>query len=100
VQRCATLLDLDLTWEGSGIDEKAMDKNGNTVVAVDPRYFRPTEVETLLGDPNKARRELGWTPRTPFVDLVREMVEADLRAAQRDALVRKHGFNAYNASET
>jgi GDPmannose 4,6-dehydratase len=100
VQRCATLLDLDLVWEGSGIDEKAMDKNGNTIVAVDSRYFRPTEVETLLGDPNKARRELGWTPRTPFADLVREMVEADLKTAQRDALVRKHGFNAYTASGT
>jgi GDPmannose 4,6-dehydratase len=100
VQRCATLLDLDLTWEGSGIDEKAIDKNGNTIVAVDPRYFRPTEVDTLLGDPTKARRELGWTPRTPFADLVREMVESDLKAAQRDALVRKHGFDAYNVSET
>ncbi|MGD0442391.1 MAG: GDP-mannose 4,6-dehydratase [Edaphobacter sp.] len=98
VERCAMLLDLDLTWEGSGIDEKAIDKNGNTVVAIDPRYFRPTEVDTLLGDPNKARRELGWTPRTPFADLVREMVEADLKAAQRDALVREHGFNTYNAN--
>jgi GDPmannose 4,6-dehydratase len=100
VQRCAILLDLDLTWEGSGIDEKAFDKNGNTVVAVDPRYFRPTEVDTLLGDPTKARRELGWTPRTPFADLVREMVESDLKAAQRDALVRKHGFDAYSVNET
>jgi GDPmannose 4,6-dehydratase len=100
VQRCAALLDLDLTWEGSGVDEKAVDKNGSTVVAVDPRYFRPTEVDTLLGDPSKARRELGWTPRISFADLVREMIMADLKAAQRDALVRKHGFDAYNVSET
>jgi GDPmannose 4,6-dehydratase len=100
VQRCAALLDLDLTWEGSGIDEKAIDKNGSTVVAVDPRYFRPTEVDTLLGDPSKARRELGWTPRISFADLVREMVMADLKAAQRDALVRKHGFDVYNVNET
>ncbi|WP_158944608.1 GDP-mannose 4,6-dehydratase [Granulicella sp. S190] len=100
VQRCAKLLDLNLTWEGSGIDEKAVDSNGNIIVAVDPRYFRPTEVETLLGDPSKAKRELGWTPRTSFDDLVREMVDSDFKAAQRDALVRKHGFEAYNVRET
>jgi GDPmannose 4,6-dehydratase len=100
VQRCAKLLELDLTWQGTGLDEKAIDKNGNTVVAVDPRYFRPTEVETLLGDPGKAKRELGWTPRTSFDDLVREMVDSDFKAAQRDALVRQHGFDAYNVRET
>jgi GDPmannose 4,6-dehydratase len=100
VQRCAALLDLDLAWEGVGVDEKAIDKSGNTIVAVDHRYFRPTEVETLLGDPSKARRELGWTPRTSFDELVREMVASDLKAAQRDALVRKHGFDAYNVRET
>jgi GDPmannose 4,6-dehydratase len=100
VKRCAKLLDLDLTWQGTGLEEKAIDNDGNIVVAVDPRYFRPTEVETLLGDPGKAKRELGWTPRTSFDDLVREMVESDLKAAQRDALVRKHGFEAYNVRET
>jgi GDPmannose 4,6-dehydratase len=100
VQRCAKILELDLTWQGSGIDEKATDKQGNVVVAVDPRYFRPTEVETLLGDPTKAHRELGWTPRTSFDQLVEEMVASDLKAAQRDALVRKHGFDAYNVRET
>jgi GDPmannose 4,6-dehydratase len=100
VQRCAKLLELDLTWQGTGIDEKALDAKGNVVVAVDPRYFRPTEVETLLGDPSKAQRELGWTPRTSFEQLVKEMVESDLKAAQRDALVRKHGFDAYNVRET
>ena len=100
VQRCAKLLDLDLTWQGSGVEEKALDKDGKVVVAVDPRYFRPTEVETLLGDASKAQRELGWTPRTSFDELVREMVEADLKAAQRDALVLRHGFDAYNVHET
>jgi GDPmannose 4,6-dehydratase len=100
VQRCAKLLDMNLTWQGSGIDEKAVDSKGNIVVAVDPRYFRPTEVETLLGDPSKAKRELGWTPRTSFDELVREMVDADFKAAQRDALVREHGFDAYNVRET
>ena len=100
VQRCAKRLELDLTWEGSGINERAVDKNGKLVVAVDPRYFRPTEVETLLGDPSKAQRELGWTPRTSFDQLVEEMVASDLKAAQRDALVRQHGFDAYNVRET
>jgi GDPmannose 4,6-dehydratase len=100
VQRCAALLQLDLTWTGAGIDEKAVNPKGETIVAVDPRYFRPTEVETLLGDPSKAHRELGWTPRTTFDELVREMVECDLKAAERDALVRRHGFDAYNVRET
>jgi len=100
VKRCASLLELDLSWSGSGVEEKAVDPEGNIVVAVDPRYFRPTEVETLLGDPSKAKRELGWTPRTSFNELVREMVESDLQAAKRDALVREHGFNAYNVRET
>jgi GDPmannose 4,6-dehydratase len=100
VQRCADLLDLDLTWQGSGVDEKALDADGNIVLAVDPRYFRPTEVETLLGDPSKAKRELGWTPRTPFHDLVREMVESDLNIAKRDALAVAHGYDAFTVRET
>jgi GDPmannose 4,6-dehydratase len=97
--RCAKLLELELTWQGSGIDEKACDRDGNVIIGVDPRYFRPAEVETLLGDPGKAMRELGWRPSTSFDDLVREMVEADLRSAERDALVRQHGFDAYNGHE-
>ncbi len=99
VQRCANLLDMDLTWQGEGLDEKACDRNGNTVIGVDPRYFRPAEVETLLGDAGKACRELGWKPGTSFDELVREMVEADLKSAERDALVRLHGFDAYNVRE-
>ncbi len=100
IRRCAEQLELGLTWQGTGVDEKALDSDGNVVVAVDPRYFRPTEVETLLGDASKAKRELGWTPRTSFDELVREMVQSDLESAQRDALVRKHGFAAYNVRET
>jgi GDPmannose 4,6-dehydratase len=100
VQRCAKLLEMDLTWSGSGVDEKAVDKAGNVIVAVDPRYFRPTEVETLLGDATKAKRELGWEPRIAFDELVREMVECDLKAAECDALVLRHGYDAYNVHET
>jgi GDPmannose 4,6-dehydratase len=69
------------------------------VVRVDPRYFRPTEVETLLGDPTKAREKLGWTPKTSFRELVREMVQEDYKSARRDDLVRRHGFDAYDHHE-
>jgi GDPmannose 4,6-dehydratase len=99
VQRCAALLGLDLNWRGQGAEEQAVDRAGNVVVGVDSRYFRPTEVATLLGDATKARRELGWAPRISFDDLVREMVESDLKSAERDALVRLHGFDAYNVRE-
>ena len=101
VTRAAECLGMALDWRGKALEEHAIDKaTAKTVVRVDPRYFRPTEVETLLGDPSKAKRELGWTPRTSFDELVKEMVEADLKAAERDALVRKHGFAAYNVRET
>ena len=69
------------------------------MVSVDPRYFRPTEVETLLGDPSKAKRELGWVPRTTFRELVKEMIAEDLSTAERDALVKKHGFATHNFHE-
>ena len=100
IDRCAKRLEMKLTWQGSEKDEQAVDEFGRVIVAVDPRYFRPTEVETLLGDPGKAQRELGWTPRTSFEELVNEMVDADLRSAERDALVRRHGFDAYNVRES
>jgi GDPmannose 4,6-dehydratase len=99
VVRCAELLEMELTWSGSGVEETAQDSSGKVVISVDPRYFRPTEVETLLGDSSKARRELGWVPRTSFEDLVKEMVESDLSAAQRDALVMRHGYKAYDTRE-
>ena len=100
IERCAARLEMKLMWQGSGKDEHATDEHGRVVVAIDSRYFRPTEVESLLGDASKAQRELGWTPRTTFDELVNEMVDADLRLAERDALVRSHGFDAYNVRES
>jgi len=86
-------LGIALSWQGSGLDEVAVDINGRQVVAVDPRYFRPAEVETLLGDPALAHRKLGWETKTSFDSLVREMVAADLKAAEREALLRQHGLH-------
>jgi GDPmannose 4,6-dehydratase len=99
VDLSASFLDIKITWQGAGAEETGVDQNGNVVVAIDPRYYRPTEVETLLGDASKARRELGWKPRTSFRELVREMVEEDLKSAERDALVRKHGYSVFNFHE-
>jgi GDPmannose 4,6-dehydratase len=92
-------LGLTIKWKGQGIDEKGYDQLGNCIVAVDARYFRPTEVDTLLGDPTKARTKLGWQPRTSFDQLVAEMVREDLKAAERDELVKKHGYSAYDYNE-
>jgi GDPmannose 4,6-dehydratase len=99
VTRAAESLDIQLTWQGNGVDEIAVDGTGTTVVAVDPKYFRPTEVETLLGDPSYAHERLGWKPTVSFADLVKEMVRADLVSAKRDQLVKKHGYDAYDYHE-
>ena len=99
VDIAAKELGIQVRWEGVGVDEKGYDDNGKCIVAVDPRYFRPTEVETLLGDPSKAKEKLGWTPRTTFAELVKEMVQEDLRLAERDELAKKHGFGAFNYHE-
>jgi GDPmannose 4,6-dehydratase len=82
VDAVAAELGMRISWKGKGVDEKGHDEKGRCVVAVDPRYFRPAEVESLLGDASKARDKLGWTARTSFRDLVREMTRADLRAAE------------------
>lgn len=100
VTAAAACLDLTLNWEGEGCDERALDAKGNIIVAVDPRYFRPAEVETLLGDSRKARKELGWSPRTSFAELVEEMVREDLKSAERDELVQSHGFESYTYHES
>jgi len=99
VSIAAAELGWNLTWTGRGIDEKALDDSGQVIVAVDPHYFRPAEVETLLGDATHARNRLGWKPRVQFEELVREMVQSDLAEAKRDALVRKHGFRSYERKE-
>ena len=99
VDLSAQFLGMEISWEGTGVEEKGIDKQGNVIVAVDPRYYRPTEVETLLGDASKARRELGWEAKVSFRDLVKEMVEEDLKTAEKDALVRKHGYSVFNFHE-
>lgn len=99
VEASAKELGIEIEWRGSGVEEKGYDGSGTLIVAVDPRYFRPTEVETLLGDPSKAKQKLGWLPKTTFSELVTEMVREDLKSAERDELVKKHGFAAYDYHE-
>jgi GDPmannose 4,6-dehydratase len=95
-----SLLDMRIKWQGDGVDEVGIDAaTGRTLVRVDPRYFRPTEVETLLGDPTKARQMLGWTAEIGFSELVAEMIAEDLKEAQRDALVAKEGYKVYSHHE-
>jgi len=90
---------LKIQWRGRGLDEVGVDQDGRVLVRVDPRYFRPTEVETLLGDPSKAREKLGWVPQTTFEELVKEMMAHDLELARRDELIKKNGFAACDYNE-
>lgn len=99
VNAAAQELGIKITWQGHGVEETGTDQTGKTIIKVDPRYFRPTEVETLLGDPSKAKEKLGWVPKTTFNELVAEMVREDLKSAERDELVKKHGFAAYDYHE-
>ncbi len=100
IELAAGHLDIAIEWRGQGVDEEGIDAHtGLRMVAVDPRYFRPTEVETLLGDPTKAKEKLGWTPKISFEQLVEEMVQADLQAAERDALCRREGFRVFDHYE-
>ena len=90
----------NIRWDGEGIDEKGYDvSSGKLIVKVDRRYFRPTEVETLLGDPTKAKEKLGWVPKITFEEMVCEMMNNDIKIAKRDSLVTKHGFNAPKFNE-
>ncbi|MDD2338439.1 MAG: GDP-mannose 4,6-dehydratase, partial [Geobacteraceae bacterium] len=118
VNVAAAELGIVLRWEGEGLDEVGIVESvrsevlgvrskddtpypspGDVIVRVDPRYFRPTEVEALLGDPTKAKEKLGWVPQTSFQELVSEMVLGDLEEAKRDELCRRHGFNTFNYHE-
>ncbi len=99
VNAAAKEIGMAITWKGEGVDEKGYDARGACIVSVDPRYFRPTEVETLLGDATKAREKLGWVPKIRFPELVAEMMREDLKSAERDELVKKHGFDAYDGHE-
>lgn len=101
VDAAAKELGMEVRWEGSGVEEKGYWVNGHVqesspIVCVDPRYFRPTEVETLLGDASKAREKLGWVPRITFDELVAEMVREDLKSAERDELVKRHGYTTFD----
>ncbi len=111
VNAAAKELDMDIHWEGTGVDERGYlinpsSREGETdvaiqkpIVQVDPRYFRPTEVETLLGDPSKAKQKLGWSPKIGFNELVEEMVREDYKSAQRDELVKQHGYDVAQPRE-
>jgi GDPmannose 4,6-dehydratase len=116
----ASELGITLQWKGKGARETGIIKKiaenksrltplaqrrknnlkpGDPIISVDPRYFRPTEVDTLLGDPSKAKKKLGWEPRISFEDLVREMVSHDLEEAQKDELCKQSGFTVYERNE-
>jgi len=100
VETACEELGIPVRWEGDGLNEQGIDeRNGKVIVCVDPRYFRPTEVDTLLGDASEAKERLGWTPRTSFRDLVSEMVVWDLREAEKDQLCRNEGFEVMNRHE-
>jgi GDPmannose 4,6-dehydratase len=100
VNLAAKELDIELKWDGRGVNETGTDvATGKIIIRVDPRYFRPTEVETLLGDSTKARKKLGWIPKISFKELVREMVTCDLNDAKKDDLCNKEGFLTYNHQE-
>jgi len=110
VDTAARVLGIDIAWEGRGSRERGVVaavrgddapgvEAGQTIVVVDPQYFRPTEVETLLGDPGKARRQLGWEPRTGFDAMVRDMVAHDLATARRDRLLAAHGYDVAMSME-
>jgi GDPmannose 4,6-dehydratase len=110
VEAVAQELGMKILWEGKGVKEVGIVdsalstqhsalKAGRVIVAVDPRYFRPTEVDALLGDASKARKKLGWTPKIKFKQLVAEMVSADFKAAKRDELVKRHGHKVFDRNE-
>jgi GDPmannose 4,6-dehydratase len=99
VEHAANEIGITITWQGVGLEEEGFDQEGRCIIAVDARYFRPAEVETLLGDATKAKEQLGWRPRTTFKELVAEMMHEDLKSAERDELVKRHGYVALDHHE-
>jgi GDPmannose 4,6-dehydratase len=99
VDAAAREIGISISWQGKGLEEKGYDAYGKCIVQVDPRYFRPTEVETLLGDASKAKEKLGWSTKISFAELVAEMVREDLKAAERDELVKRKGYKVFNHHE-
>jgi GDPmannose 4,6-dehydratase len=99
IEIAAKELDINITWKGKGKEEKGYDSSGRCIVQIDPRYFRPTEVETLLGDSTKAKEKLGWTPKITFHELVAEMVREDFKEAKREELIKKNGYPVFNHYE-
>jgi GDPmannose 4,6-dehydratase len=100
IETSARQLGISIRWEGNGVEEKGVnEENNNIIVAVDPGYFRPTEVDNLLGDASKAREKLGWEPRISFQQLISEMVTEDMKEAQKDNLCRQEGYKTYDHFE-
>jgi len=99
VEAAAREIGLSISWQGEGMAEKGYDPHGKCLVQVDPRYFRPTEVETLLGDASKAKKKLGWETKIPFAELVAEMAREDLKTAERDELVKRNGYKIFEYNE-
>ena len=100
VEQAAQELGMQIEWRGKSEGEQGVDTvSGNTIIRVDPRYYRPTEVDSLLGDATKAKRELGWSPEIRFEELVKEMVVSDYALAERDALIAREGFSVYKHHE-
>ena len=99
VERAFAETGITIEWRGSGVEEQGVDAaTGKVLVGIDPRYFRPTEVDLLLGDPSKARQKLGWQPKVGFAELVKMMVASDIKEAERDLFCARQGFrvNRYN----
>jgi len=100
VEFAADHLGIRIRWEGEGIEEKGYNQQTDKLmIAVDKRYFRPTEVETLLGDPSKAKQKLGWEPKITLEEMVHEMMEYDLNLAKRDELIKQHGYKTFDYNE-
>ena len=100
IEMAAENVGIHIKWQGSGLDEKGINADtGEVIIEIDPRYFRPTEVETLLGDPSKAKEKLGWQPKISFEEMIAEMVQCDLEDAKRDHLLKNEGYKVISHSE-